>query len=188
MAWRALTDAQWERVRPHLPREKHRPQGGRPRADPRRCFEGILWVLWTGAPWSELPPRYGSPTTCWRRLRQWEESGVLLALWRAFLNELNDRRKIRWNECFVDGSFAPAKKGAPKSARPSAARAQSGWYWSMARVLRWEHTWTRRPRRRSRSSSRRSPVALEPPSSAAFACEDVPSGTMRTPVSARACT
>jgi hypothetical protein len=45
------------------------------------------------------------------------------------------------------GSFAPAKKGAPKSARPSAGRAQSGWYSSMARVLRWEHTWTRRPRR-----------------------------------------
>src|SRR6267143_7288301 len=79
MAWRALTDAQWERIRPPLPREKRRPQGGRPRADPRRCFEGILWVLWTGAPWSELPPRYGSPTRCWRRLRQWEETGVLLA-------------------------------------------------------------------------------------------------------------
>ena len=30
MAWRALTDAQWERIRPHLPREKRRPQGGRP--------------------------------------------------------------------------------------------------------------------------------------------------------------
>src|SRR2546427_648096 len=69
MAWRALTDAQWERIRPHLPREKRQPHGGRPRADPRRCFEGILWVLRTGAPWSELPPRYGSPATCWRRLR-----------------------------------------------------------------------------------------------------------------------
>src|SRR5215470_19360936 len=94
-AWRALTDAQWERIRPHLPRERRHPRGGRPRADPRRCFEGILWILWTDAPWSELPPRYGSPTTCWRRLRQWEETGVLPALWRAFLNELNDRQKIR---------------------------------------------------------------------------------------------
>ena len=54
---RALTDAQWERIRPHPTREKRQPRGGRPRADPRRCFEGILWVLWTGAPWSELPPR-----------------------------------------------------------------------------------------------------------------------------------
>jgi hypothetical protein len=34
---------------------------------------------------------------------------VLLALWRAFLTELNDRQKIQWNECFVDGSFAPAE-------------------------------------------------------------------------------
>src|SRR5713101_2688587 len=93
MAWRALTDAQWERIRPHLPREKRRPQGGWPRADSRRCFEGILWVLWTGAPWSELPPRYGSATTCWRRLRRWEETGVLLALWRAFLTELNHRQR-----------------------------------------------------------------------------------------------
>jgi len=79
MAWRALSDAQRERIRLHRPREKRGPQGGRPRADPRRCFEGILWVLWTGDPWSEPPPRYDSPTTCWRRLRQWEDSGVLLA-------------------------------------------------------------------------------------------------------------
>jgi len=93
MAWRALTDAQWERIRPQLPREKRHPRGGRPRADPRGCFEGILWILWTGAPWSELPRRYGSATTCWRRLRQWEERGVLVALWRAFLNQLNDRQK-----------------------------------------------------------------------------------------------
>ncbi|MEM4381723.1 MAG: transposase [Candidatus Caldarchaeum sp.] len=85
-------------------------QGGRPRADDRKCFEGILWILWTGAPWSELPRRYGSPTTCWRRLREWEENGVLLKLWRAFLAQLNDQQKIRWDECFADGSFAPAKK------------------------------------------------------------------------------
>src|SRR5262245_50149601 len=95
MAWRALTDAQWEPIRPHLPREKRHPRGGRPRADPRRCFEGILWVPWTGAPWSELPPRYGSPTTCWRRLRHWEESGVLL----MSLVQLSDGarpREIGW--------------------------------------------------------------------------------------------
>ena len=148
MAWRQVTEAQWDHVRRVLPPVKPSRKGGRPRADDRRCFEGILWILWTGAPWSELPPRYGSATTCWRRLKQWEESGVLLALWRALLKTLNDRQKLRWNECFVDGSFAPAKKGAAKSARPSAARERSGWYWSMARVLRWEHTWTRRPRRR----------------------------------------
>jgi len=28
MAWRALTEAQWQRIRPHLPREKRQPRGG----------------------------------------------------------------------------------------------------------------------------------------------------------------
>jgi transposase len=111
-------------------------EGGRPRADDRRCFEGILWILWTGAPWSELPDRYGSPSTVWRRLRQWEDDGVLLQPWRAFLNQLNDAQKIRWDERFVDGSFAPAKKGGARWALPNAARARNGWFWSMARVLR----------------------------------------------------
>ncbi|MDP6367937.1 MAG: hypothetical protein QF787_17730, partial [Nitrospinota bacterium] len=103
-----------------------------------------------------LPRRYGSPTTCWRRLREWEESGVLLEPWRAFLADLNERGKIRWDECFVDGSFAPAKKGGRAWARPSAARARSGWFWQMARVLSWEHTWTRHCRRGSSSWAKRS--------------------------------
>ena len=50
-----LSDAQWARIAPHLPRRKRNPQGGRPPADPRKCFEGILWILWTGAPWKALP-------------------------------------------------------------------------------------------------------------------------------------
>ena len=154
MAWRHFTEAQWGKISDHLPPRPRRPKGGRPPAEDRRCLEGILWILWTGAPWSELPPAYGSATTCWRRLRVWEESGLLLALWRAFLAELNDQQKIRWDECFVDGSFAPAKKGGLLSVRPNGARARSGWGWSMARVLRWEHTWTRRPHRKSGSSKR----------------------------------
>jgi transposase len=133
MAWRRLTTAQWETIRPHLPPPKARPRGGRPRVEDRRCFAGILWILWTGAPWSELPRRYGSPSTCWRRLQQWEETGVLLKLWRAFLAQLHDQEKLRWDECFADGSFVPAKRGGPKSAPPSGARAQSGWFWSRAR-------------------------------------------------------
>jgi transposase len=85
MACRGLTKQPWEAIRVHLPKSKVSPRGGRPRVDERRCFEGLLWILWTGAPWSELPRRYGSPSTCWRRLKAGEETGVLLKLWRAFL-------------------------------------------------------------------------------------------------------
>jgi transposase len=140
MAWRRFTTQPWDMIRVHLPERKPSKRGGRPRVDARRCLEGILRILWTGAPGSELPRRYGSPSTCGRRLKQWEESGVLLQLWRAFLAQRQDRDKLRWDEGFADGSFIPAKKGGPRSVRPSGARARSGWFWSMARVLRWEQS------------------------------------------------
>jgi transposase len=111
MAWRGCTKAPWAIIRVHLPQPTLSPRGGRPRVADRRCFEGILWILWTGAPWRELPRRYGSPSTCWRRLKQWEETGVLLTLWRAVLAQLNDQQKRRWDECLADGSVLPAQKG-----------------------------------------------------------------------------
>ena len=146
-----VSDRKWAKIEPLLPRQREHPQGGRPRISDRRCFEGILWILRTGAQWNELPKVYGSGSTCWRRLRDWEEAGILLKLWRAFLTDLDDREKLKWDRCFMDGSFAPAKKGAEKSEKRRKERVQSGWFWSMARVLRWEHDYRRLPRQRSGS-------------------------------------
>ena len=156
MAWKQLSEAQWQAIREHLPEYKPSPKGGRPRADDRKCFEGILWILWTGAPWSELPERYGKPSTVHRRLCPLAHGGTLLNLWRGFLGQLDQEQMIRWNECFVDGTFITAKKGEQLSARQSAAREQSCWYWPMARVLRSEFTWRRQPRLKSRSCRTRS--------------------------------
>jgi transposase len=91
MAWRRVTDKQWKAIEPYLPKRKRSRKGGRPPAADRPCFEGILWILWTGAPGSELPERYGSKSTVHRRLSRWAEFGTLLNLWRVFLNQLNDR-------------------------------------------------------------------------------------------------
>jgi transposase len=122
MAWRAVTDTQWKLIERQLPTRKPSPRGGRSRLSNRPCFEGILWILWTGAPWSELPARYGSKGTVHSRLSAWAGSSALLKLWRAFLDPLNDARKVRRNECFVDGMFVPAQKGANVWAQPNAAR------------------------------------------------------------------
>ena len=152
MSWNGLTDAQWEKVSSCLPKRKKpwlkRKRGGRPPADDRKCFEGILWILWTGAQWAALPKEYGSKSTVHRRLVKWVEDGTLEKLWRTFLAELEDAEHLRWDECFMDGTFASAKKGAPKSEKRNAAREQSLWYWLMARVLRSDFTWTRLPRRK----------------------------------------
>jgi transposase len=133
-----LSEMQWQKIEPLLPKPKRRKRG-RPPKDNRRVFEGILWVLKTGARWRDLPKDFGvSPSVCWKRLRLWEEQGVWLRLWRAFLSELDQRGKLDWQESFLDGSFAPAKKGATELAKPSAARVRSGWWWSTARVFLWE--------------------------------------------------
>jgi transposase len=128
-----VTDAQWERIKPFLPEHKRSPRGGRPPEDDRACLEGILWVLRSGARWRDLPERYPSPSTCWRRLTKWEGEGVLLAIWQAFLDSLNEQGLLDWDEVFVDASFSPAKKGVTASEKPSVERVQSGWWWRMVR-------------------------------------------------------
>jgi len=134
-----LTEAQWLKIEPLLPEPKLRKdRRGRPWAANRDCLEGILWVLQTGAAWRFLPDRYPSPATCWRRLKQWEEQDVWLDAWRTLLGALDGEGLLQWEETFLDGSFAPAKKGAPQSVKPSAARERSGWYWSTVAVFRWE--------------------------------------------------
>ena len=155
MTWRAVTDEHWERIRERLPQRERSWKGGRPPANNRKCFEGILWILWTGAPWSELPARYGSKSTVHRRLTEWAESAVLLDMWRAFLDQLDDGKKVKWDECFIDGMFITAKKGVRWSGRLREAREQSLWYWPMAQVLRSEYMWSRCPGRKSSSLSRR---------------------------------
>lgn len=145
---RQLTEAQWAKIEPLLPKPKRSPKGGRKPIENRPVLEGILWMLRTGARWKDLPEEFPSPSTCWRRLREWEEEGVWLRVWRAFLAELDQKGQLDWSETFADGSFAPAKKGAPGSVRPNAARARSGWWWSTAKVFLWETTWTRPVRRK----------------------------------------
>ena len=85
-----LTEAQWTKIAPLLPKPPRQRKGGRPWIENRRVLERILWILRSGARWQDLPEKYPHPSTCWRRLRDWEEQGVWLKIWRAFLSELNE--------------------------------------------------------------------------------------------------
>ena len=109
-----LSQKQWEVLEPLLPKQNFK-KGGRPRADDRRTLEGILWILKTGAQWSELPERYGSYVTGWRRLRRWQEDGTWPKIWKRLLAILGKEDRIDWTISFLDGSFVPAKKGGLKS-------------------------------------------------------------------------
>lgn len=142
-----FTDEQWRKIEPLLPKPKASSQGGPKPIGNRPVFEGILWVLRSGARWKDMPERYPSYSTCWRRLRQWEEQGVWERVWRAFIGELDAQGLLDWEETFADGSFAPAKRGARASARPSVEKVRSGWWWWTAKAFLSEAAW-RLPRRR----------------------------------------
>jgi transposase len=109
-----LSDSQWLVIADLLADPPPSPLGGRPRVEPRPCLEGIIWVLTSGARWQDLPERYPSPATCWRRLRAWSDDGRFLAVWQRLLGQLDRLKGINWEEAIGDGSFVRAKKGVPR--------------------------------------------------------------------------
>lgn len=68
-----LTDRAWAVIEPLLPISNGR--AGRWR-DHRQVINGILWKLRTGAPWRDLPERYGPWKTCHERLSRWSADGT----------------------------------------------------------------------------------------------------------------
>ena len=68
-----LSDTAWAAIAPLLPPGGRR---GRPWANHRKVINGILWKLRTGAPWRDLPDRYGSWQTCYDRFVRWRRDGT----------------------------------------------------------------------------------------------------------------
>ena len=119
-------------------------------------LEGILWFFRSDARWQDLPEKYPHLSTCWRlRVPDWEEQDVWLSIWRAFLNELNERDQLKRSESFLDSSLAPAKKVATEPEKPSGAGGRSRWWWPTAKVFLWETTFTLHSRRKSGLQKRR---------------------------------
>lgn len=111
-----LSDSHWLLIADVLADPPPSAKGGRPRVPPRACLEGVLWILVNGARWQDLPLQYPSPSTCWRRLRDWTHEGRFVQAWRRLLEKIDRLRGINWEEAMADGSFSRAKKGAPRSA------------------------------------------------------------------------
>ena len=115
---RDLTDAQWTILDTLIPEPApRRDRRGRPWKDRRTVLNGI-------------PERYPSYQTCHRRFQQWVRSGVMKGVLEALALDLKIRGGLDVQEAFIEGSFAPAKKGAPKSGKRNAARARKSWRWA----------------------------------------------------------
>lgn len=117
-----LTDEQWDLIKDLF---VERPTGGRPRIAPRPCLEGILWMLRAGCRWQDLPSRFPSYPTCWRRLNEWVDAGIFTQVWARLLQKLDRLGELDWEVAMADATFAPAKKGALASAKRRRAKGPS---------------------------------------------------------------
>ena len=85
---------------------------GRPWNDHRQILNGIFWVLRTGAPWRDLPARYGSWNTVYGRFDRWSKDGTFDAIVEALQGELDAAGKVDRDLWCLDGSSVRATRAA----------------------------------------------------------------------------
>ena len=118
-----LTDTTWARIAPLLPSGRRR---GKQWADHRRVINGILWKVRTGAPWRDLPERYGPWQTCYDRFVRWRRDGT----WDRLLAQVQAKSdavgQVVW-EVSLDSTVARAHQHAAGARRqPSQADRKGG--------------------------------------------------------------
>jgi len=165
----ALTDEQWELVEPLIPASTAKT--GRPPKDRRLMLDGIFWVLATGAPWRDLPERFGPFQNVHRYFGAWRKAGVFAKVIEALQVKLDARGLIDWDLWCVDGTSVRATRAAagadkkvssgtptnPPTTRWVAAGAGSGRSstWSLtATALPWRSTSRPAKSTRARKPSR----------------------------------
>jgi transposase len=105
-----LTNKQWEQLQLLLPPQK--PKTGRPAADHRRILNGILWFLRTGAPWRDLPERYGPWCTVASRFYRWRKAGIWERLFATVQQQADANGHLAWDVHYVDSTMVRAHQHA----------------------------------------------------------------------------
>lgn len=108
-----ITDQAWTQVAPLLPENGGRGQQWR---DHRQVLNGILWKLRTGAPWRDLPERYGPWRTVYARFVRWQEDGTWDRLFAHVQTKSDAVGEVVW-EVSIDSTVVRAHQhsaGAPK--------------------------------------------------------------------------
>ena len=119
-----LTDRQWEQLAPLLPPE--RPARGRPNREHRTILNAILWKLRTGAPWRDLPERYGPWQTTYSRFRRWRVAQRWDQLFAAVQAQADADGRLDWSLHFVDGTVIRAHQHAAGLKGGTRRRKRSG--------------------------------------------------------------
>lgn len=118
-----VTDQQWEFLQGLLP--AHTATTGRKPKDLRTMLNGILWILRTGAPWRDLPERFGPWQTVYDHFRVWRNQGVYDRILQALHICLDRQGQIDWDLWCIDGSSVRAARAAAGAAKKASSSTQT---------------------------------------------------------------
>jgi transposase len=107
-----LSDSQYAHLAPFLPEPRHHGKAGRPWLPHRAVVNGILWILRTGAPWRDLPERYGKWNTVYTRFKRWRRDGTWTRIFSALLDERDDQGRLDHDLWCIDGTIVHAARCA----------------------------------------------------------------------------
>jgi transposase len=134
-----ISNRRWKTPASLLPEPQRSEKGGQHPAPNRACFEGLLWLLRSGARYKDIPQHFPSGSTCWRRLKWWHEQGALLAAWQSILGMLDAKGRLKLEEFLRMDRFYPQKKGRSGRQNKKRQRDENNgtgrWSWYSARIV-----------------------------------------------------
>ena len=123
-----LSDSQWARLASLFPDPTRCGKPGRPRQNPHRSIvNGILWILHTGAPWRDLPERYGPWPTVFYYFNAWRQDGTWNRVVTSLLDQLDDQGLIDHDLWCIDSSVIRASRAAAGAKKKAGKPAMAGW-------------------------------------------------------------
>src|SRR3954453_21554765 len=118
-----LTDDEWELIKDLFPAPA---ATGRPPRCRRQIVDAILWILRTGAPWRDLPRRYGKWNTVYTRFKRWRRDGTWTRIFSSLLDERDDRGRLDHDLWCIDGTVVRAARCAAGARRRNRRRPRRG--------------------------------------------------------------
>ena len=122
-----LSDEQWELIQDELPEAEG---AGRPWRDHRQVVNGMMWILRTGAPWRDLPERFGPWQTIYERFTRWSRDGTVDRILEKLQIRLDREGRIDWDLWCIDGSSIRASRAAAGAGKKGDQKSRKTMVWA----------------------------------------------------------
>jgi transposase len=113
-----MDDERFQRIAHLLPGKLGDP--GATAGDNRLFLDAVLWIARTGAPWSDLPARFGKHDTAFQRFNRWAKKGT----WARIMEALGDDADLE--NLLIDSTAVRAHRHAAGARKKAADRPSAG--------------------------------------------------------------